>query len=390
MPLTDIQMTEDDIEAVLDCLRSGWLTMGPRVQAFERAFADYVGVEHAVAVSSGTAALHLAALAAGIGPGDEVIVPNLTFVASAAAARYCGATPIFCDSLGPHDLNLDPADVRTRITARTRAIVAVHFMGYAADVEALRTLCDERELRLIEDTAQALGARTCSGCMAGTVGDLGCFSLFSKKQLCVGEGGMVVTSDPDLASRVRLLRSHAMTSVTWDRHQGYAETYDVVDVGFNFRMDEPRAALGLSRIVRLDEDIATRRAHVRHYRQALRGHDAIDVPWSDDEVARSSHFTFPVLLPDRRTRDRLRAGLAGMGMQTSVYPGITELSEYGGGYKDATLTRSRELAERHCVLPLSSIMSEADVDTVVAAVAGLLEEQPPDTTTTCARAAALS
>ena len=179
MPLTDIKMTEEDIDAVLDCLRSGWLTMGPRVQAFERRFAEYVGVEHAIAVSSGTAALHLAALAARIGPGDEVIVPNFTFVASAAAARYCGARPVLCDSLGPHDLNLDPADVEARITERTRAVVAVHFMGYAAEVDALRELCDERGLMLIEDTAQAIGARARSGRMAGTVGDLGCFSLFS-------------------------------------------------------------------------------------------------------------------------------------------------------------------------------------------------------------------
>jgi len=376
VPLTDLRITEDDIEAVLDCLRTGWLTMGPRVRAFERAFAAHVGVEHAVAVSSGTAALHLAALAAGIGPGDEVIVPNLTFVASAAAARYCGATPIFCDSLGAHDLNLDPADVCRRITPRTRAVVAVHFMGYAADVEALRTLCDERQLRLIEDTAQALGARTPSGRIAGTVGELGCFSLFSKKQLCVGEGGMVVTSDPELASKVRLLRSHAMTSVTWDRHQGYAETYDVVDIGFNFRMDEARAALGLSRMARLDDDIATRRAHVCHYRRALRNQDGIELPWDDEEVARASHFAFPVLLSDGQVRDRLRAGLADMGIQTSAYPAITDLSEYVVGRGDETLARSRELAERHCVLPLSSVMSEADVDKVVTAVARILDEQP--------------
>jgi dTDP-4-amino-4,6-dideoxygalactose transaminase len=376
VPLTDVLITEQDIEAVLECLRSGWLTMGPRVQAFEQRFAEYVGVEHAVAVSSGTAALHLAALAAGVGPGDEVIVPNLTFVASAAAPRYCGAKPILCDSLGSHDLNLDPDDVRARITARTRAVVAVHFMGYAADVEALRVLCDEHDLRLIEDTAQAIGARTRSGRMTGTVGELGCFSLFSKKQLSVGEGGMVVTADPGLASKVRLLRSHAMTSVTWDRHQGYAETYDVVDIGFNFRMDEPRAALGLSRMPRLDEAIAIRRAHVRHYRAALRSHASIGLPWSDDDVMGSSHFAFPVLMRDRETRDRLRSGLANMGIQTTAYPAITDLSEYGGSDDGKTLARSRELAQRHCALPLSAVMSKADVDTVVAAVSALLEERP--------------
>jgi dTDP-4-amino-4,6-dideoxygalactose transaminase len=376
VPLTDIGMTDEDVDAVLDCLRSGWLTMGPRVREFERRFAEYIGVEHAAAVSSGTAALHLAGLAAGIAPGDEVIVPNLTFVASAAAPRYCGAKPILCDSLGPFDLNMDPSDVLSRITPRTRAVIAVHFMGYAAEVEVIRALCDEHGLRLIEDAAQAVAAHTRSGAMVGTVGDLGCFSLFSKKQLCVGEGGVVVTSDADLDARVRLLRSHAMTSVTWDRHQGYAESYDVTDIGFNFRMDEPRAALALSRLRRLDDDIAVRRALVRRYRQSLRGEPGVELLWDEDAVTRSSHFAFPILLRDRQTRNRLRSRLARMGIQTTAYPSITDLSEYARGVNENTLVRSRDLAGRHCVLPLSATMSEADVDTVVAAVSSELAEQP--------------
>ncbi len=361
---------------MLACLRSGWLTMGPNVQEFERRFAEYVGAEHAVAVSSGTAALHLAALAAGVAYGDEVIVPNFTFVASAAAARYCGATAILCDSRGPHDLNLDPDHVRSLISERTRAVIAVHFMGYTADVESLRGLCDEHDLRLIEDTAQGLGALTGSRAMAGTVGDLGCYSFFSKKQLSVGEGGMVVTADPNLAAKVRLLRSHGMTSVTWDRHLGYAETYDVVDIGFNYRMDEPHAALGLSRIARLDEETAIRRARVRRYRAALGGQDGITLPWSDDDVARSSHFAFPILLPDRHTRDRLRSRLAGMGIQTTAYPAITELSAYRGSGNHHGLARSTDMAERHCVLPLSPVMSEGDVDTVASAVSAALKGDP--------------
>ncbi|MBV9194671.1 MAG: DegT/DnrJ/EryC1/StrS family aminotransferase [Solirubrobacterales bacterium] len=373
MPLTDIRITDEDVEAVLECLRSGWLTMGPRVQAFEQRFAEYVGIEHAIAVSSGTAALHLAALAGGVERGDEVIVPNLSFVASAAAVRYCQATPILCDSVGATDLNLDPDDVRRRVTERTRAVIAVHMMGYAADVERLRTLCDEHDLRLIEDVAQAIGARTERGRMTGTVGDIGCFSFFSKKQLCVGEGGMVVTPDADLATRVRLLRSHAMSSVTWERHQGYAETYDVVDIGFNFRLDEPRAALGLSRIARVDGDIATRRRLVRRYRDALRGHPAIELLWDEGAVTRSSHFAFPVLLPNRETRDRVRAELNGVGIQTTAYPELGELSEYGGAQNEQTLARSRDLAGRHCVLPLSALMTEADVDMVVAALCDVLE-----------------
>jgi dTDP-4-amino-4,6-dideoxygalactose transaminase len=376
MPLTDVLITEDDISEVLDCLRSGWLTMGPRVQEFERRFAEYAGVEHAVAVSSGTAALHLAAIAAGISEGDEVIVPNLTFVASATAARYCGAIPVLCDSRGPLDLNLDPDDVRARITPRTRAVVAVHFMGYPAEVDELRTLCDEHGLRLIEDTAQGVGARVRSGGMAGTIGDLGCFSFFSKKQLCVGEGGMVVTADAELADRVRLLRSHAMTSVTWDRHQGYAESYDVTDVGFNFRMDEPRAALGASRLKRLDDDIEIRRSLVRRYRAALSDQAEIELMWTDKDVARSSHFAFPIVLGDRNTRDWFRAQLSSLGIQTTAYPAITALTAYRD-QSASGLSRSQHLADCHCALPLSSLMTEADVDRVVQAVSTVIEAGPP-------------
>ena len=301
VPLTDIAMPEQDVEAVLDCLRSGWLTMGPRTKAFEEALARYVGTPHAATVSSGTAALHLACLAAGIGEGDEVIVPAFTFVASANAPRYVGAEPVLCDVLGPHDFNLDPEDVARRITPRTRAVVAVHFGGYPADVNALRSLCDDHGLLLIEDCAQAIGARLDdAGRQVGTVGELGCFSFFSKKQLCVGEGGMVSTAEEALDERVRLFRSHALTSSTWDRHRGHDPAYDVVDIGFNFRMDEPRAALGLSRLTRLDEDIATRRAIARAYRERLSRHS-----WNRARVRRAGHRAlFAFRIPGAAERPR--------------------------------------------------------------------------------------
>ena len=278
VPLTDIDVPEQDVKAVLDCLESGWLTMGPRTGAFEQALSEFVGTPHALAVSSGTAALHLACLAAGLGPGDEVIVPGFTFVASAAAPRYVGATPVFCDVSSPHEFTLDPADVARRITPRTKAVIAVHFCGYAAPAVELRELCDEHGLILIEDCAQAIGATIDdAGRQVGTVGDLGAFSFFSKKQLCVGEGGMVATADEALAERVRLLRSHALTSSTWDRHRGHDPAYDIVDIGFNYRLDEPRAALGLSRLRRLGESLAARRATVRSYRERLAGIDGLEL-----------------------------------------------------------------------------------------------------------------
>jgi dTDP-4-amino-4,6-dideoxygalactose transaminase len=369
VPLTDIAMPEEDVQAVADCLRSGWLTLGPRTQAFEGALATHVGTPHAVAVSSGTAALHLACRAAGLGHGDEVIVPAFTFIASASAARYVGATPVLCDVHGPHDFNIDIEDVARRITPRTRAVIAVHFCGYPADVLALRELCDEHGLTLIEDCAQAICALLDdSGRQVGTVGELGAFSFFSKKQLCVGEGGMVTTADEELAANVRLLRSHAMTSGTWDRHSGRTDTYDVVGLGFNYRIDEPRAALGLSRLGRLDDDIAKRRAIVRSYREQLVDAPGLELPWEEPAVERSSHFAFPVLLPDRDARDRFRDALKDDGVQTTWYPALHTFTECRHLAPAGGLPGAEEAAARHCALPLSSTMDEEAVAIVVEAV----------------------
>ena len=315
VPLTTLNVPDEDVRAVLDCLESGWLTMGPRIQALEAALAERLGVGHVVTVSSGTAALHLTCLAVGLGPGDEMIVPGLTFVASANAARYCGAEPVLCEIAGPHDMNIDVDDVRARIGERTKAVMAVHFCGYPAEVEALRALCDERGLTLIEDCSEAITAVVGGGQPAGTVGHAGCLSFSSRSQLCVGEGGAVITDDEAIAAEVRSLRSHAMTSVTWDRHRGHAESYDIVDIGFNYRMDEPRAALGLSRLPRLDADIEARRQVARAYRQGLGQVPGIELAWSDEQVERSAHFAFPVLLPDddraRRVPREARGGGGG-------------------------------------------------------------------------------
>jgi dTDP-4-amino-4,6-dideoxygalactose transaminase len=291
---------------------------------------------------------------------------------------------VLCEIAGPHDLNLDLDDVRARLTERTRAIMAVHFLGYPAPLGALRELCDERGLTLIEDAAQAVGGWVqvpgdaaagadrrgggpgqAAGRRTGTVGDLGCYSFFSKKQLCTGEGGMVVTADEGLAARVRLLRSHAMTSGTWDRHRGHAETYDVVDVGFNFRLDEPRAALGLSRLARLDADIEQRRARVESYRRKLTGISGLTVPWSQQDVARSSHFGFAVLLEDRERRDALRTTLSDRGIQTTWYPAVTQLSAYAD---HGSRPRSEEAAARHCALPLYADLDDRQQELVIEAV----------------------
>jgi dTDP-4-amino-4,6-dideoxygalactose transaminase len=366
VPLADVKVPEEDVQAVLACIENGWLTMGPRIDRFEKAFAEYVGAPHAAAVSSGTAGLHLALLAAGLGEGDEVIVPGLPFVATAAAVRYAGAEPVLCDVLGVDDFSIDPEQAAALIGPRTKGIAVVHVMGYPAATSQLKALCDEHGLFLLEDVAQAIGATFDDGAQAGTCGLAGVYSLFSKGQLAVGEGGMVVTSDEAIDARVRSLRSHAMTSVTWDRHLGHWNTYDIVDVGFNFRLDEPRAALGLSRLARLEADIESRRGLVRSYR--VRGVPGLVLPWSNEAVERSSHFAFPVVVRDRETRDSLRDLLAERGVQTTWYPSIGRLSAYADAAGADDLSNSNDVADRHCCLPLSSSYGDDQVELVVEAV----------------------
>jgi dTDP-4-amino-4,6-dideoxygalactose transaminase len=369
LPLTDVRVSEEDIAAYLDVLERGWLTMGPRTREFELAFAERFGVPHAVAVSSGTAALHLALLGAGIGPGDEVLVPAMTFVAAPAAVRYCGARPVLVDSVGPEDLNLDPVQAAEHVGPRTRAVIATHWLGYACDLAALEALCREHELILIEDCAQSITARAADGRLTGTVGAAGCFSFFSKKQLAVGEGGMILTSLDALEAKARSLRSHAMTTVTWDRHRGHAESYDIVDVGFNFRLDEPRAALALSRMRRLDDDVERRRGQARAYRRLLADVPGVTIPWSDDDVQRSSHFGFAIVLESWAARRQLIDQLAAQGIQTTHYPALTSLSEYRD---HAPRPGTEDLAARHLLLPLSSTYGEREVELVAGHVARIM------------------
>lgn len=350
-------VTEADVAAVSEALESGWLTMGPRTQAFEAALAEYLGAPHVVTVSSGAAALHLACIAAGVGPGDEVIVPSLGSVAAPNAVRYTGATPVFCDAIGAREPVLDPADVIRRTGPATRAVIAVHLWGYPAPLAALREHCDANDVALIEDAAQAIGAAGDDG-VAGTAGALGCLSFDAATPLGVGEGGAIVTADEDKAKRVRLLRSHAMTTVTWDRHRGYAESYDVMDVGFNYRLDEPRSALGHSRLKRLDAEIGTRRAAARAYRAEL---GELELPWSAAADELASPFRFAILLPDRAARDGLRDRVPGATAHEAIHR-TTEYREPG-----RSLPVTEDVADRHLLLPVGGSTDAGEVVRLVRA-----------------------
>jgi dTDP-4-amino-4,6-dideoxygalactose transaminase len=370
IPLFDVQLEQAHIDAVADTLRSGWLTMGPRTQEFEQVFAEHLGVKHAIALANCTAALHLAYLGAGVGPGDEVIVPAITFVATAAAARYCGAEPVFADVKGNHDLGIDPEHVERLITSRTKAVCAVHYAGYAADLAALRSICGAHGLALIEDAAHSPSATPLGDSRKlGTIGLSGCFSFFSNKVLSCGEGGLLATNDDGVAEQVRSLRSHAMTTGTWDRHRGHAPGYDVVDVGYNYRMDEPRAALLTARMAGLEADIAERRRLVHRYRSLLSDIEGVTVPYEDTEVDVSSCYVMPLIVEDAALRDPLRAFmLEERRVQTSVlYPALHELSAYAGSA--AELPHSEFVGRAELTLPLFPTLSEDDQDRVVSALA---------------------
>ncbi len=365
IPLFDLRLEAEDLEAVAATLRSGWLTLGPRTAAFEQAFAEHLGVRHAVAVSSCTAALHLAYLGAGVGAGDEVIVPSMTFAATATAAVYCGARPVFAEILGQHDLSLDPTDVERRITKRTKAVCVVHFAGYPAAVRELRELCDAHGLALIEDAAHAPSA-TRDGRKLGTFGLAGAFSFFSNKILSVGEGGLLATDDDEVAARARLLRSQGMTSGTWDRHSGRTDTYDVVALGYNYRLDEPRAALLLSRLPRMAQDIERRRALIVRYRELLGALDGLAVPFRDEDVADSACYVMPVMLEDPARHVPFRAFLRERGIQTSLfYPAVHRFAVYRRLLGDISLPRTELAAGTEVTIPLYPHMTEAEQDRVV-------------------------
>jgi dTDP-4-amino-4,6-dideoxygalactose transaminase len=364
VPLADVVVGDELVDAVLEVVRSGWWSMGPRVEEFEQAFAEFTGARHAIAVANGTAALHLGLLAVGCGPGDEVIVPSLNFVAAANTIVHTGAEPVFCDIVGPEDLNLDPGDLEAAVTERTKAVVVLHYGGHPCDMDAVLGIAERHGLVVVEDAAHAPGA-TYRGRSCGTIGAVGCFSFFSNKNLPIGEGGMIVTDDDELAGRLRLLRSHGMTTLTWDRHRGHASGYDVLVPGFNYRLDELRAATGLVQLRRLPDENRARAHVVARYREALHGTRALTMPFGRSEGSEPVDHLAVVLLPEGADRDEVRSVLSDRGIQTSVhYPPIHGFTAY-----DATSTRALPqtdaVAGRLLTLPLYGGLTDEQVDAVV-------------------------
>jgi len=361
--LSDIDLDDEEINAVVNVLKSKWLSMGPITQKFEQEFAKYLGIKHAFAVSNGTAALHLALKALNIRQGDEVIVPSLTFVATANVILYCNAKPVFADIISFDNFNVSPEDIQEKITNKTKAIIVVHYAGYPCDMKAIIEIAEDYKLKVIEDSAHAIGAEY-KGKKCGTIGDIGCFSFFANKNLITGEGGMIVTNDDKLAERIKILRSHGMTSLTWDRYSGHSYTYDVVDLGHNYRLNEIASAIGLIQLKKLEKNNKKRKELVMEYRKRLKGFELISIPFKKFGE-KSSYHIFPILLSEEIDRFEFMQKLREKGIQTSIhYPPIHLFTYYRKlfGFKEGILPKTEYVGKHEVTLPLHPLMTKNDIE----------------------------
>lgn len=319
IPLFNLNFNEEEEKIALDVIRSRWISSGPKCIELEKKFSKMLNSPFSLAVSSCTAALHLAVLCADIKPGDEVIVPSLTFVATVNAIRYVGAVPVFCDIIGPEAITIAPGEIENLITDKTRAIIVMHYAGFACNMDEIMKIAKEHNLKVIEDACHGPMSEY-KGKKLGTIGDIGCFSFFSNKNISTGEGGMLVTSNEEIYNRAKLLRSHGMTTMSYERAKGHSTNYDVIELGYNYRLDDIRAAIGIAQLDKLVPDIIKRNEVRNLYITYLREIDEIIIPFRNN-AEMSASYIFPVVLKngDSCARDKIREYLAENGIQTSMH-----------------------------------------------------------------------
>lgn len=365
IPLTRPLTGEEEVVAAGEVIRSGWLTQGARVQEFESSVAAYVGASHAVATSNCTAALHLALLALNIGPGDEVICPSLSFIATANAIVHAGATPVFVE-IDPDTYNIDPSAVERAITAETKCIMPVDQIGLAADIDGLLRIATENGLPVVEDAAPSLGA-TVGARRVGSLSTVTCFSFHPRKAITTGEGGMITTNDERLAARIRSLRSHGASVSDFDRHKSadpWFEEYP--EVGFNYRMTDIHAAIGLVQLARLDGIIEERRRLAARYAEMLEG--LVTVP-GDGPGRRHTFQSYMVRLAQPEHRMQVIKHMASLGVATRRGVMAIHLEPaYRSRFPHPSLPETERAAASTLLLPLFPGMTEAEQDLVVEAL----------------------
>jgi dTDP-4-amino-4,6-dideoxygalactose transaminase len=371
IPLFDLNYGAEEEQAVLETLRSKWISTGPKTAAFEADFAAMLGVRHALALSNCTVSLHLALKILGIGRGDEVICPSLTFVATVNAIRYVDAVPVFADICGVTDLTIDPEDIRSKLTDRTKAIVVMHYAGFPCAMDEIMGIAHEHGLKVIEDACHGPLSEY-RGRKLGTIGDVGCFSFFSNKNISTGEGGMLVTDDDSLFEQAKLLRSHGMTTLSYERAKGHSTGYDVIESGYNYRMDDIRASLGIVQLGKLMADLMQRAVVRRWYEEALASVHEVTVPFPAHEGF-VSNYIFTVVLDESYTgrRDEIRDALHLAGIQTSMHYPPAHLFSIFRDYS-GSLPLTETIADRLITLPMYSRLTQQEVNYVAQTLTELL------------------
>ena len=359
--LFDLNFDQAEQDAVIETLRSKWISTGPKNAELERRFAEMTGARHAVALTNCTVALHMALVLNDIKPGDEVICPSLTFVATVNAIRYVKAIPVFADVKSMKDLTIDPDDIEKKITPRTKAIMLMHYGGFACDMNRIMDIAVKHNLSVIEDACHGPLSEY-AGKKLGTIGSIGCFSFFSNKNISTGEGGMIITNDDAIYEKARLLRSHGMTSLSFDRARGHSTEYDVIELGYNYRMDDIRAAIGIVQLEKLPGDLEIRAELRARYEKNLEGVKEIIIPFKGYKYF-TSNYIFPIVLKNSTVeiRNRVREHLAAAGIQTSVhYPAVHRFSIYR---EYASVLPDTEYAADNLVtLPMFSKLTPEQVD----------------------------
>ena len=292
--LFNLNFDQAEEDAVVETVRSKWISTGPKNAEFEKKFAEMLGAKHAVALSNCTVALHMSLLLNDIKPDDEVICPSLTFVATVNAIRYVNAIPVFADVKSMEDLTIYPDEIEKKITSRTKAIMLMHYGGFACDMKRIMAIAEKYNLKVIEDACHGPMSEY-EGKKLGTFGTFGCFSFFSNKNISTGEGGMIITNDDTLHEKAKLIRSHGMTSLSFDRAKGHSTEYDVIELGYNYRMDDIRASIGIVQLDKLENDLKIRAELRAYYEKQLAGIDDIIVPFRGYKDF-SSNYIFPIVL----------------------------------------------------------------------------------------------
>lgn len=371
--LFKLNYDEREPNAVKDVVDSGWITMGEKTKEFESAFSTVHDDVLCTAVSSATAALHMSLLALGIKEGDEVIIPALTFVADINVVRMVGARPVLADCESYEDWNISAKTIEKVISPKTKAVIVVHFAGYPCQMDEIVKLCKEKGIALIEDCAHAPGAKY-KGQAVGTFGEYGCFSFFTNKNLSVGEGGMLTTKDKELDQQAKYFRSHGMTALTLDRHKGRAITYDVVQSGLNYRIDEMRSALGLVQLDKLADANEKRKVLVDRYVEKLSDVKGISLPFLEMKDIEPVYHIMPILLDEEIDRVALIGKLKEDGIQSSIhYPAFKDFTAFKDiGLNDAPI--AEDIAKRELTLPLYPTMSLEEVDLVCDSLIKALKE----------------